>query len=328
MFFIFIASFFVGNRELSVGTDTLNYVAAYEGASYSLNTKYELGFSYLLAFLNYFYFDYSFFLGFCFVFITLFVFFAFNRFNYSSNDNLFFIYSLVFFVFLYSSDWFLTATINGLRQGMALALIYFGVSFLKTNNNKFFICLFILSTLFHKSSLLLLPFLIPIFFNSISLKNYTFIFIFFSIGYIFSINELFVKYFSIFSGSSLYLDIYNYALDDWGDAPWIGFNLKFFMYTVFWYFLTIFMINRKLFKVNTVENVVFVAKVYCMLCVYYFLFGYGAFSNRWAFASWFFLPLLQSTVIVSLSFSSKIKLIFGFFVFLPYLYFLSNFLSL
>ncbi len=326
MAIFFIAAYFVGSRDLTIGTDTFNYMSIYKGSSGIFEGRIEVGFLYLARFLSFLNLEYHVFFAVCFLIVSFFMYHTYNKINYSFSDSGFFISSLVFFVFLFSSDWFFVATANGLRQGIALAILYYAISFLIDKNFKRFFLFYFFSGLFHKSVYLTFPFLIPIFFHQVKIKYYSLAIVFFGVGYFFSINEVVVKYFSILAGINLYLDIKYYADDGWGNATWFGFDSAFFIYTCFWYFLVLFMVNLNLFYESKKSNIIFVLKVYCVLSIYYFVFGYGGFSNRWAFAAWLFLPILQSTVLVGLKVSIKLKLLFGVFLFLPYFYYISKFL--
>ena len=46
------------------------------------------------------------------------------------------------------------------------------------------------------------------------------------------------------------------------------------------------------------QPVLKVLKIYMVLAMPYFIFGFGAFSNRYAFSAWFFIPLLQFFLLI------------------------------
>ena len=72
------------------------------------------------------------------------------------------------------------------------------------------------------------------------------------------------------------------------------------------------------------EPHLFILKVYLILSLVYFVFGFGPYSNRFAVMAWFFLPILQAAVISKLNFKKQDMTIiaailfvvaFGYFVF-------------
>ena len=49
----------------------------------------------------------------------------------------------------------------------------------------------------------------------------------------------------------------------------------------------------------------FILKVYLILSLQYFVFGFGPYSNRYAVMAWFFLPILLSAVVSKLNFKKQ-----------------------
>jgi len=190
---------------------------------------------------------------------------------------------------------------NGIRQAMAVSLLFFSLIFYHEKKYILFILLSTFSTVLHNSNLLLLPFVFLLNFRFFSLKMSFFAFIFFAFGYVFDFNQYFVRFISDISGFDLYSAIKNYADDGTSVAPWVGFDIRFFSYNVFWFALPFVLWYFKLLKVD--KNLIFILKIYSLLCVFYFIFGYGAFSNRWAYPSWLFIPILQAYLLSSLKFS-------------------------
>jgi len=121
-----------------------------------------------------------------------------------------------------------------------------------------------------------------------------------------------------FLSLSLYSDIADYAKES---EMWVGFQANFFVYTVFW--CLGFYFSQRYVKQEYIENYIRLWKFYCVLMMAYFFFGFGAFSNRYAFIGWLFLPVIQAFFIVSSRFDRKFKfflasvfLIFGLFSYL------------
>ena len=124
-------------------------------------------------------------------------------------------------------------------------------------------------------------------------------------------------------GSNLYADIKYYA-DNGAHTKWFGFDHAFVAYTIFWYVLIAFILRLGFFYKSKVNNIVFSLKVYSLLSIFYFVFGFGGFSNRWAFAAWLFVPVLQGTTIVSLNVSAKFKFLIAASMLFSYSYYLSR----
>ena len=65
---------------------------------------------------------------------------------------------MAFTIFLFFSKWFVTAATNNLRQSMALAFIFLGLSYFKRSNLKL-IASMLVGFSWHLSALLVIPFL-------------------------------------------------------------------------------------------------------------------------------------------------------------------------
>jgi hypothetical protein len=110
-----------------------------------------------------------------------------------------------------------------------------------------------------------------------------------------------------------------------------GFNISFFIYTLFWP-LSLFIAVKlypgkvsKIFKINKYETII---KLYMILSMPYLILGFGPFSNRYAMLCWLFVPFMQ-VVFVSIFFRNInffipilfiLALVHFLFIYLDWLY--------
>jgi len=312
MFFLAL-SFMVGVRDVSVGTDTANYIEYFIDAS---------GFEPLFKYLTYGVglITGSVELYFMIVFLVFNFFYFYFYFCVSDksdrSDGFFILVGLML-----SSSWYIVATTNGLRQGLSLPILYLALLFF--SKRKFILSgfFFVVSLGFHKSGVLALPFFFLIFLRP---RLVLFSFILCSFLYFSGVAEFLVRTVSGILSISLYDDIAGYAP---GSNNWVGFQANFFLYTVFWG--VGFYILQRYVKDLYLESYITLWKFYCVLMMPYFFFGFGAYSNRYALIGWLFLPIIQAFFIISSKVNRKVKLMLGlmFFVFglCSYLYFILGF---
>ncbi len=223
---------------------------------------------------------------------------------------------LLFFCFLFLSGWYYTSAVNGIRQGLATPLAILSVIYF---TNKKYIKSLIFMTIsagFHLSTVLIIPF---VFLTKIRYKNFVYVFALCALFYPIGVNELIVKFISDLLGIGLYESI-KYYLDN-GLKGWIGFHSILFIYSIFWFI--IFHLSRRFVikdKVIIFEKFIM---IYGILCMIYFIFGFGNFSNRYAFTAWCFIPIVQYVFFQLLSINKTLKfclsyflLIISFFIFM------------
>ena len=129
------------------------------------------------------------------------------------------------------------------------------------------------------------------------------------------INEKLINIFSNLAGLSLHDDISSYGFY----SEWYGFNPYFTAYTALWFVLGYILLLFDKIHLYRVQSLEFSLKVYSVLGMYYFVFGFGGFSNRWGFAAWLFIPILQATIIMSSKLTEKVKFFIGAFFIFPYI---------
>lgn len=298
-----IISVFIGIRSHDIGRDTMMYISHFSKSNLDKNPYdgFEVGFEILMYTIAKTKFSVDFFFFVVAFLITISYLYFFHRVTCNSKKDhrvLLFDYS-IFFSLLFFSSWYLTLTTNGIRQGMSIPLIYIALYFLSFNKNRFkFLIFFFLAISFHFSALLVLPFVIIL---RLKLNSIFIIWLLFGVFYIIGINEYLVFIISEFLNLPVYNFIKFYSLEK-GQLPgtglYEGFNSSFFIYTIFWpillfAFVKLFNTRRFTLKIESLEKII---SFYFILSLPYFIFGFGPFSNRYAFFSWFFVPVIQYNI--------------------------------
>lgn len=120
-----------------------------------------------------------------------------------------------------------------------------------------------------------------------------------ALGYVVGLNEILVMHMSSITGINIYEKIAYYSIGEGDIGRYHGLVFSFLIYTVFWP-LALLIIHYVRFR-NYDENchgVLKLVKVYMVLSMPYFVFGFGPFSNRYSYIAWFFIPLLQFFMVV------------------------------
>ena len=284
-FNIFVVAILASLRDFSVGSDTSRYVGYFLSATESDHTRHEPGFNAFVNAVASFSEEPRVFLFFVVIIVTTLLaaaFYKYFRFLFNTTpgpgDILIFL-SLTLF-----SSWYFVAFANGIRQGISISALYLALYFLSVER-KLFVSLtfFIFSASFHLSSFLLLPFVLFVFFP------FRFVFFFwlvFGFFYPLGINEFLVKFVSEFFGLGLYESIrfYSITVSEAGAGRYEGFSISFFGYTILWPLVFFFLASSTRLLSELEKSRWFViVKVYMILCFPYFVFGFGPFSNRYAF---------------------------------------------
>ena len=185
VFYVFSISFFsylVATRDIIAGTDARVYQDYFLNMEYYKvgNGTFELGyhyFNYLVFQLSNSYkvFLFLFYLVFNIVYIK-----SLSNFIYKKNNSFYLSSFIIFLALILLSSWYQNATLNALRQGFSLALLYLSFSYLFLESKSKFIFYLILACGFHNSTLLVLPFLLLFYFQ---LKNVFLVFLVFTIFY-------------------------------------------------------------------------------------------------------------------------------------------------
>lgn len=314
-FVVFFISALIGVREPSVGTDSKHYIEIFNGLiNSSVWLKYEPGFEFFVRAVGVVS-EKSQFIFFCIgLFITAFYLYSYSKYTAKTSFSSYFI--LLSLMLL--SSWYLTFTTNGLRQGMSLSILYLAVGYL-VNYKYYKFCFYLFfACIFHYSTVLILPFLFLLFAFKINLKSLIFVYMTFSLGYLFGINEMLVMKSSNIMGVPVYNMLKNYGGDS---AKWVGFQANLYLYTNFWFF---FGVALCVYKKSLLRGRSFTAlTIYGLLCLPYFVFGFGGYSNRIAQIAWFFIPILQSVFIYKFSLGNLDRLILSVLLFLGSFFYFS-----
>lgn len=294
--FIICVSLLTGFRDVWIGSDTESYIDIFDMFSNSGRNGFEIGFYYFIWIIQKISVNSKFIF---FVISFSIIYFLVKSFilispNNIKRENIFFLFSV-----LLLSNWFFVATVNNLRQSLGLSILFFSISNLYIGNYYKYIFFGVVSLLFHDSIILLFPLIFCFFNNKFSMRKYFVGYIVFSLGYFFGITEKILEKLSEYFGIDFFNKIKFYGDDGFGNAPWSGFDFGFYLYSIFWVLLYLIMKVMKLFSNN--EAVSFFVKFYMVLNIFYFIFGFGGFSNRWAYPSWLFIPILQSIFFSSIN---------------------------
>jgi len=288
-FITLIISYAVSLRDLNNVADTFNYANNFLEKT-TLNFKYEVLFDLLTFGVRFFTDNYIFYFFIINLVLNFFVFNVLSVFSHIFFLNRVYFLILSFCIFIFSS-WYYVAAFNGLRQGLALVLFYYAsVSYFKHNNKLKSFTLMLCSCFFHYSNFLILPFLI---FLKLKL-NKVFLFVnIFGVLYFFGVNEIIVKNLSTLFGLPIY-DSVKYYTEEFGDASYrYGFQWDLFIYTMglayFYFFLNKYFLKDFLYLSEII-------KIFYVLILPYFVFGFASYSNRYGIMAWFFSVFINSLI--------------------------------
>lgn len=329
IFFLVILSFLIAFKAEMVGSDASIYARKFIKANFIEISEYiesiikfnffELAFDIflkLISLLN----SSKYFFFFCVAFtITYLQFLSYKKSKVGKNifHDLFFISTLLF------SSWYITEVTNGIKQGLSLSILYFAIfNYLKNLNYLRFIIFSCISISFHLPQIIILPFLLLVNFR---LKFVYLIWFILLIFYIIGFNELIIKKLSYFFDLKIYKEIkfYGYKTNGVGFDRWVGLQWDFLIYTAFFAILPIILRLTKLIKLKRNMNLIFVIKIYLILCMAYFVFGFGPYSNRFAIMCWFLIPIFQSSLFANIKFTNNSLLLISLsFISFAILYFI------
>jgi len=279
---IVLISLFFGFRDVTVGYDSYVYAinfSQYENKYYDFEPFFVLISNLIRSFTN----NYS-------IYFTILCGLIFSNYFYLNS----LIYKeikpirgqfIILLAFMMSSTWILTISTNAIRQGIALSFLYIFL-WLFVRKKYFLSIIFLILSIFSHNSIYLI--FLTLILLLIKKENVFFsIVLILSIFYPLGINELLILSFSEITGLDIYNQVKNYELDA---EAWVGFQPFFYIYTLFWFFLFLFF--YKIYFNNT--NYFNLLKIFSILMLVYFIFGFGGYSNRYAFFVWAFLPIIQA----------------------------------
>lgn len=310
LLFYLLAGLLTAIRPDAVGTDTQTYRGYFDLSwRYSGGFEFEPLFHHLIALVKIFNVSHEFLFFFVFAIIIATYHFVFLCFYEPPLRNLKGVSSLLILGgLLFFSSWLLVATTNGLRQGIAMPFVYMSLHYFFLR--RFFPgCVALLvATGFHYSALLLVPFIFLIFMPLTGLYLLT---LSLAALYAAGVNERIVQVISDFSGISIYQKVADIGGPE---ALYAGFQLDLFAYSIFW--VIFYYILAFKFKHESGDKIRQALRMYLVLLMPYFVFGYGGYSNRYALYAWFFLPIIHTVFVSHLRMPSAPKLAISLSIYL------------
>jgi hypothetical protein len=305
--------FLVGLREYDVGTDTASYFDILWNETFVLNFRGEFLFGLIASILQYFNLGYTYFL--------LLISFLFYAFTYNALKNYtekFESNLLITFFACMSFFFYLSMSINVIRQGVALAVLLFAYSLWvnKKSNIIILLCMF-LSLAFHLTSIIpILLFLFSYFLGKIRIFNFLIFIYFFSIilSYynfgILNFSSLFLDFFA----DDRYLDYFSEGNSEYS----VGFKLQFVILNTFFLLISLYIIS-KLSDIKLLSQYKLLVSYYMISSVVFFMAFQLPFSDRWGLFSWCVIPLLISPLFYSPFVNEKIKIHYVLMLILIYI---------
>ncbi|MEK5754857.1 EpsG family protein [Acinetobacter variabilis] len=294
--------FLVGLRGYNVGTDTGNYYNELWLGEPELNFNSEFLFDLLAIILRSFDLSYTFFLFLISFLFYVFLYGALKKYTKQFEANLFF----AFFVCI-SLFFFLSMSINVIRQGVSLSILLFSYTLWAERKSNLWILFFVfLALAFHLTSIIpILIFIVSTFFSKYKYFNFLVLIYFFMIlvsylnyGFL-NISPLFLDFLGEDKRVSYFTD------DDYGYQ--VGFKSQFVIFNTFFLLLSLYVKNR-------LKND-FLEKKYTQLVCYYILSSIMLFmafqlpfSDRWGLFSWIVIPFLVIPLFYSPFVKGNIKI--------------------
>jgi len=218
---------------------------------------------------------------------------------------LFYVFSTL--SFLLSSSWFFSSMTNGIRQGISINFLILALVYFCESKFRKFLLFSIVSICFHYSSVLFILTTPALLF--LSFHQFFIILLISTVLYYVGAYEYVIFILSDFTNVPLYSSINSF---DEGYALWSGFQIKFVLYNTF-FAIAFYSISRYLSKGCSKTELL--VKIYFFLTCNYFLFGFGGYSNRFAFPSWLYIQFILPYLFLKLFPRGNLKLIFSLILF-------------
>lgn len=293
-----VTAYGIGNRPFYVGADTLTYADYYDRYEGLFVNRFEPGFSILTFLIKHLRVGVRSYLSLLYIalcgFFTMFVVFSClqDRVQRASATYIALVFAALFF-----SRWFENAAVNGIRQGLAAPLVYATLLFVGRRAFLFATLCGVTALCFHQSAglaILVSPLML--------LRERTQLYVFLGscAAYIGGLNATLVRALPPLFGVNLYEFIVDYS----SDAPlWHGPQFVFILYTCV--FMMVFYGARYFLR----QSVVFgeYVRIYSALSCMYFIFGIGAFSNRFAVYAWLFTSIPLARIVYEITTSPFLR---------------------
>lgn len=183
--------------------------------------------------------------------------------------------------FLLVSPFFFSCQTNVLRQGTAIFFLFVAyVSYINKSYVDFLLCS-LCALGFHKTTIFFLPFIFLVHCSYPVLIRILFVL---CIAYLLEVNQYLLHYIS----PKLYTSIHEYGLN----KPYLrGVRYDFVTFTVTIGVLVHFLMSYLLEKRDS-EQMNSLLKIYWILTIPFFLFGFGAYSDRYLLPAWVFISVI------------------------------------
>lgn len=314
-----ISAYFVMNRDINGLDDTFQYYNFFKNVisvDGSYQGRYEPLFSVIAQISRAFGAHYK--TYFLILYLILIFLYYFSMYTLIDKRNLILsLFAIIFFLFI--SSWFIASSSNGLRQGLALGLLYISMIYYFVKGRKVVgLFVFVVSIGFHYSMLLILPFYFL--FNVLNLGKSK-VYFMLAVLYPLKVYESLLLFFSNITGVPIHRAIAEYGSDIEGYRN--GFQLDLFLYTFIYYF--IFKFLGKYIYQEYKKDFYNLINIYSLLTLAYYIYGFANYSNRFGYIAWALIPIMQSYLFVYL----KIPIIMKFlilFLMVPFslLFYISN----
>ena len=303
----------VGFRGYDVGTDTGNYlnILWYESLEIDFNGDFLFGL--IASVLRFFDLNFS-----CFLLLISFLFYIFT---YKSLKNYTDIYESNVLSTLFaciSFFFYLSMSINIIRQGVSLSVLLLAYSlWVGKKNNIIILFLILLALAFHLTSIIpILLFISSVAINKFRTLNLLILIYFLSI---------ILSYFNygFLNFSSVFLDFLGddrhagYFSEESSDYI-IGFKPQFVIFNTFFLFVSLY-IRSKLSDSHLLSQYNILVSYYIIASVVFFMAFQLHFSDRWGLFSWSVIPLLISPLFYSPFVKEKIKIHYVLMLILIYI---------
>lgn len=293
----------IGLRDYNVGTDTTNYYNIVWLTNESISLDADFLFIFLAKIIKYLGLSYS---SFLFIVATIFIlinYIAIKKICNYYNSNILYTFFTYFSMFF-----FLSLSINIIRQGLSLSFLLLAYSYLinKSSKKKAIMAAGI-AIMFHVTAL------IPILIYFVSYKKYRIL----KNEYFYLLYVLFIILSYLNIGL---LDISPYVLkvlgsdnrradylldDDFGYT--IGFKPQFVVFNTFFLFVALYVKSRMLSSVIKSEYSVIIRYYILASCIFFMAFQIP-FSDRWGLFSWISIPILLTPLFSATYIKKGIKI--------------------
>lgn len=312
LYVVFVFLVFVclatGYRPLSVGTDTELYTVLYEEALYGQNASHKFEFLYdsFLRVFSFFSFRTEIFFSFLSALSLFFLVVTFFNINIYFGKPAGDVGVVVFgFLLLFSSVFFYSAQLNVVRQGISCFALFCFYSFILRRHYGFFLILSALFAVgFHSTAIIFIFLAVGLFF---SYRTVFWTVFFVSIFYSLGLAPFLAKQISNLTGFDVYGKITEYG----ADADYIsGVRYDFVLFSLVLGFFLDFL-ARFLVMPSRVELFMRFVKVYWLFLIPFFIFGFGAYSDRLLLNAWLYFSVVFGVFLAARFFYTSMAYFFG-----------------